>query len=126
MAPEYVKAWEFLAGAGKIASLAVLERSFLEVIEPFGFSQFNCVHVARPGKPLSPYVLFGRYSPEWDAYYMESGYLRRDPTIPILFGWGRPYSWNEVRRRGASKEGEAVFAEAEQAGLADGFVVPVH
>lgn len=126
MNTNHLAALEFLQGAGRVTDVQVLATRFSAAIAPLGFRWFTCMHVADPGRPLAPRLLVGRTNEAWDHHYFDAGYLKDDPCVSALFNFPRPYSWSEMAARTASARANAMFAEAADAGLKEGLVVPVH
>lgn len=119
-------ALEFLQNAQSLASLSALDEQFAQVLRPFGFMVFQYVHLATPGQPLAPRMLFGRPDPGWNQRYRQEGMYRRDPALKAIFSKARPFTWSDIRDHAAAADQARVFDEAGEHGLREGLVVPIH
>lgn len=124
MRAEFENALEFLQTAQSIADVDALVARFGEAAGPFGFTKFQCAHVAAPGEPVRPRLLFGP-AINWGQRYLDQQMYRRDPTIQTLFSSIDAFTWSEVEAR-TDKAGKAVFEAARAFGYAEGLVVPLH
>ena len=125
MRSEHLAALEFLQTAYVIEDIKELEIRFASVLSGFGYGAFTCMQLGEPGRPLSPQLLCGTGSTDWDARYWEAGHLAHDPCVGALFTKTGAYSWGELRA-GTVGRARQLFDEAGEFGLQDGLVVPVH
>ena len=119
-------ALDFLQGAQAITSLASLDETFASVIAPFGFSVFQYTHLATPGQPLSPKMLFGRPDVRWNNRYKEGLLHKRDPALNAIFSRLRPFTWSDVQASGLSYDDLRIFHDAAELNMHEGLVVPIH
>jgi len=119
-------ALDFLQGAQGAASLKDLNEKFAAVIAPFGFSVFQYTHLATPGQPLRPKMLFGRPDFRWNKRYGEGRLYKRDPALNAIFSQLRPFTWSDIRASNLSTDDLRVFEDAAEHDLREGLVVPVH
>jgi DNA-binding CsgD family transcriptional regulator len=119
-------ALEFLQNAQDVTSLDALNRRFAEVVEPFGFSMFQYCHLATPGQPLLPRMLFGRPDERWNQCYRQQRMFKRDPALNAIFSNARPFTWSDIRRNATLDVDCRIFDEAAELGLCEGLVIPIH
>jgi DNA-binding CsgD family transcriptional regulator len=119
-------ALDFLQSAQATTSLAALNETFEAVIAPFGFNVFQYTHLATPGQPLRPKMLFGRPNVHWNKRYGEGLLYRRDPALNALFSQLRPFTWSDIRASERLQGELGIFNDAAEFDLREGLVVPVH
>jgi len=110
-------ALDFFNGAGA-ASLDKLIEAFAEVARAAAFSSAACFHIARPGEPIAPRLLFGWNLAAQDLRQLEQRMARQDEAIRALFMSSDPARWSDID--GASA-GRPEFTTP-----LDGLLVPVH
>ena len=116
----------FFSAASTVETLEALQTAFASVAGAHGFQRGACVHIATPGEPVQPKVLFGFGVTAWADQYTRGRLSRYDPAIQAVFTNIRPVSWREIEAGVKSAEGQAVFDAARAAGARDGLIVPVH
>lgn len=119
-------ALNFFRDATTAKSLEQLIASFALAAEEAGFARASCVHIATPGKPVSPKVLFGWNISDWVGHYTQGRLSRYDPTIQAVFTSPTAFTWAEIEQRQQQKQAKAVFDDARAFGAMGGLVVPVH
>ncbi len=126
MKPSFKPAWDFLQNAAGHKTLDGLDTAFTKALKPFEFDAFSCAQARAPvGVEMDARLLFGRSHDKWDAHYLQSGYLERDPCIPELFNSKAPYAWSDLQTREQPKIAWQIWDEAADAGARNGFVVPI-
>lgn len=71
-------------------------------------------------------ILLERWDRAWMRTYRERAYLDVDPLLSCAERRVTPFSWSEVKATPTlSREGRAMFAEAQDHGLAGGMVFPI-
>ena len=127
MRADFLSALEFAQGADAITDAESLQGRFGEVVQRFGVRYFSSVVIAVPGQILQPRFLFGEVDQGWSDRYTDQGYAHIDPTVQMLFGTRKPFTWREAADRHRSPEGERLQAEVvEFTGAAQALVVPIH
>src|SRR4051812_21663071 len=111
MRPELMRAVEFAQHVDGVRSLAMLDSQIAQVLKPFGISNYGAHRVFDPGHQPRPGLFFGNIDQTWVKPYLQSGFVRHDPAVKMLFETTRPYSWTDARKRFVSREGEMVLNE---------------
>lgn len=119
-------ALEFLQAAPTLSTLGELEARFTTLVQGVGFSHYSYTHIATPGQPFRPRLLFGRHSEAWNSHYTARRFAARDPALKAIFTNMQPFSWSEVQARAKTPADNLVFEEAREVGFGDGLVIPVH
>ena len=117
---------DFFRYASAAESLEGLSASFACAARENGFERASCVHIATPGRPVSPRVLFGWNITDWAGHYTQTRLSRYDPTIQAVFTSPSAFSWAEIEARHPQKAARSVFDQARSFGAKGGLVVPVH
>ncbi len=74
-----------------------------------------------------PPILATTYPQDWVAYYDEQDYYRIDPVIPYAATSRGPVLWEDMAAAPERSDIQrAFFAEAREAGLHQGLIVPLH
>lgn len=118
-------AFKFLSAAPGVKTLDGLTDLFGTAVLAYGYPFFGCIHFASPGKPVSPTMLFGRGSPDWQRKYLEEELIFDDPSIGMIFDLARPFSWGDVEAAVHAPRKKRVFEVAPREGYESGFLVPV-
>lgn len=126
MDPRRQALFDYLGAVETLDSIEQLNAAFGAVIAPFGFTQFACTEVARPGLPALMRPLFGSVSDEWVRHYRERGYHRIDPALRTLFRTTAAFTWEEVEATDDDPRVAELFSEAREVRGEDALVVPVH
>jgi LuxR family transcriptional regulator, activator of conjugal transfer of Ti plasmids len=117
---------DFFRYAASAESLEGLSASFALAANENGFERASCIHIATPGRPVAPRVLFGWNMSDWVGHYTEARLSRYDPTIQAVFTSPSAFSWAEIEERHPDKSSRTVFDQARSFGAKGGLVVPVH
>ncbi|MBK1665512.1 LuxR family transcriptional regulator [Rhodospirillum rubrum] len=87
----------------------------------------SCYHVVRlegSGARL-PYVLHN-YKDSWSEHYFREGFLEIDPVLATCPNRQLPFLWSEaIAPESLSHDQRRMFADAREAGLHDGYSVPI-
>jgi DNA-binding CsgD family transcriptional regulator len=117
---------DFFRDASSAGSLEGLTASFARASNENGFERASCIHIATPGRPVAPRVLFGWNISNWAGHYTEARLSRYDPTIQAVFTSPSAFTWAEIEARHPEKAARSVFEQARSFGARGGLVVPVH
>jgi len=117
---------DFFRYAASAGSLDGLTASFALAANENGFERASCIHIATPGRPVSPRVLFGWNISDWGGHYTQARLSRYDPTIQAVFTSPSAFTWAEIEARHPEKTARSVFDQARSFGAVGGLVVPVH
>ena len=104
---------------------AACTRLFLEAIAPYGMTAFACGEVDLAHKERT--VMFALSWPDsWRSFYIESGFVDRDPIVSALPRYREPFSWSDLRRdRLMPQAGSEALALVAEHGWTEGLVVPI-
>jgi len=76
---------------------------------------------------LAPLIRLRGWNEQWIEYYNEQGYVHIDPIARLLREKAMPYIWSEeCSLRCLTSDERKVMDEAKDAGLVNGFTVPIH
>lgn len=93
-----------------------------------GFDHF--IYAARiPTSMVSPhYIIINGYPDEWRSHYIESDYIRIDPTVSHCFSKITPIYWEEIVNTTCKQDKtiNRLFCEAGEVGLRNGMSFPIH
>ena len=115
---------ELLAEAATSDKLLEL---FQASVEPFGVTGIFIADLPSRRETLAPLIRLRGWNKAWIEYYNEQDYVHTDPIARLLREKATPYVWTEecsVRRLSSLER--TVMGEAKDAGLIDGFTVPIH
>jgi len=118
-------AFTFNARLRRLAAPAACADLFRRAIAPFGFDAFACGELDLAVRERSVFYLID-WPDSWQAFYMNSGLIERDPLIDALALRADPFSWTDLRRdRQLSKVGRKALDLAAAEGWVEGLVVPL-
>lgn len=118
-------AFEFTEALRRLTRLTDCATLFREAIVPFGFDTFACGAFDSRNRGRSVFYIID-WPPAWTKFYMESGFIERDPLLDELSVTDKPFTWSELRaNRRLSKAGSEAIDKCGQHGWTEGLVVPV-
>jgi len=118
---------DFVAKLESTTSSAAVTPLLDGYINKLGFSNAICMRVPDAGETLDSTFLLNSYPNDWVSHYDEHGYIKSDPIVRELFLSYQPFSWSEVLdRRQIGPTERQIMAECAEAGMRDGFVVPIY
>ena len=118
---------EFVASLDVATSSAAVAPLFQTYAGKVGFSHAICMRVPEKGEQLDSAFLLNSFPSDWVRHYDEQGYIKSDPVVRELFLSYQPFSWSEVmQRRETGRLERQIMAESAEAGLREGFVVPIY
>ena len=119
------EAWRFLSQARGYGSGPEIERHFARAIGAYGYDRYSCMLVKAKSFIKEPPTLFEQSFNVWDQHYWSSRYFAGDPCADALRAYRAPFAWSDVRAVSDPKQAEAMWGEASDIGMNDGFVVRV-
>jgi hypothetical protein len=120
-------AFDAVAAAQKAETIAELDMVLGRQIASLGFEYFVGLNVLDPGGVLNHSVMFGKTYEAWEKHYAEHGWASRDPVVRELGAAVDPLFWADVRERRPLEMDEIrIFHEANEFGLKEGFITPIH
>jgi LuxR family quorum sensing-dependent transcriptional regulator len=121
------RAFDAIAAAQKVATVADLDLTIRAALMPFGYSVVAGVNAVDSCGKANVQVLFGQTHAAWEAHYQARGYARCDAIIRRMLKSTEPAFWSDlVSTRCLSADEQRVFQEAGTFGLSDGFMTPLH
>lgn len=101
-------------------------RQIASELEWFGFTCVSSWAVPGPGDDPSDCLLLNNRPQDYVEHYIEKNYMIRDPVVTELRRTLTPFSWGDLRARGAlSKSERAIIDEGREFGANDGFMIPI-
>lgn len=119
---------EFIDKIQVSETIEALNENFLQLIKRYGYSQFRCGQVFRPGLGLEPRLIFGSLDDDWSKHYREREYVFSDSTVQHGLISKYPFFWSDQKeKKRVNMASKRMFDEAERDfSLRDGLVVPIH
>lgn len=119
--------WSFADRCEAAECVEDVAELFLTEVASMGFSYAACASHVDPLKPPRNAVMIVHYPTAWLQHFSESNYAVRDPVFQIASRRMSPFRWTDPRFRARLKPDQArILAEAGEAGLRDGFTIPLH
>lgn len=119
--------WTFAercAGANSVDEIRAL---FLNEVEALGFAYVACASHVDPLRPPPDAVTMLHYPRAWVEYFSTENLALRDPVFMTAKRQLLPFQWSDrAFRRSLAPDQLRILAEAAEAGLADGFTIPLH
>lgn len=107
--------------------MGVLSAHFIGAIETLGFSHAVCSSHVDPVRPPADAVMMINYPTAWTQHFSDRNYAAIDPVFIAARKQALPFQWSDPRfREGLAPEQLRVLHEAAEAGLGDGFTIPLH
>ncbi|WP_316192617.1 MULTISPECIES: LuxR family transcriptional regulator [unclassified Bradyrhizobium] len=96
-------------------------------VDPLGVTGIFIADLPSPRETLAPLIRLRGWNAAWIEHYNQQNYVHIDPIAQSLRETMTPYVWSEEcsARRLTSSE-RRVMDEAKDAGLIDGFTIPIH
>ena len=118
---------DFVANLDTAATSAAVTPLFERYADKLGFTNAICMRVPETGEALDSTFLLNSFPQDWVRHYDEQGYIKSDPVVRELFLSYQPFSWSEVlARRTIDPVQRQIMAESADAGMNEGFVVPIY
>ncbi|MBL8552247.1 MAG: LuxR family transcriptional regulator [Hyphomonadaceae bacterium] len=119
--------WSFAEKCEKARSVEDIQAIFSREIRARGFSHWACTSHVDPLNPPNGAVMMFDYPRPWVEHFSAQGYARRDPVFLTARRQALPFQWSDrVFRRGLDAGQAAILNEANEAGIGDGFTIPIH
>lgn len=119
--------WSFAEKCDAALSMSALTEHFMSATKDLGFSHAVCSSHADPIRPPAGAVMMINYPQSWMQRFSEQRYADVDPVFLAAKRQALPFQWSDPRfRRGLSERQILVLNEAAEAGLGDGFTIPLH
>ena len=110
-----------------VRSLSELEARLSRHVARCGVEYIGMCRVPPPGQGLvAPLEFISRWPEGWTKHYDERRYLRHDPVMERLITSVTPFAWSDVPlQRHERPTGFRLMQEAGEAGLLEGFSIPI-
>ncbi|HRK65527.1 MAG TPA: LuxR family transcriptional regulator [Terricaulis sp.] len=119
--------WSFAEFCDKAVSVDEISRRFMLEVRALGFAYAACASHVDPLKPPRGAVMMVNYPQNWLERFSARGYAARDPVFLAARRQALPFQWSDWRfRAGLDGDQIDILSEAADAGLIDGFTVPIH
>jgi DNA-binding CsgD family transcriptional regulator len=119
--------WSFAELCDGASSVQTVANAFLKEVGELGFSHVACASHVDPLMPPPGAVMILNYPQTWLDHFSASKYARRDPVFLAAREQLLPFRWSDGRfRAGLADDQVRILAEAGEAGLKDGFSIPIH
>lgn len=126
-----MNALEFADASGSAQNKGELFQTFVNAVGAHGFDQvaFGAITGHESFQALHPDpIVEVNYRKDWLDHYFASGYHQVDPCVTVMPTTDQMLFWSDVKRPGTrfSRRQRQLFLESEEAGMCDGFTIPIH
>lgn len=119
--------WAFAELCERAGSVEEVQEAFMGEVRKLGFSFAACASHVDPLNPPEGAVMMVDYPRAWVERFSAQDYANRDPVFLTARREALPFRWSDKRfRHGLAPDQIAILNEAREAGLADGFTIPIH
>jgi LuxR family transcriptional regulator, quorum-sensing system regulator BjaR1 len=119
--------WAFAEFCENARTIEELSARFMREVQALGFSHAACASHVDPLRPPQGAVMMVNYPKIWLERFSSQGYAARDPVFLAARRQTLPFQWSEPHFRSDLEDDQIdILNEAAEAGLADGFTVPIH
>lgn len=117
----------FVRSVREAGDLSAVDALLSEAATEFGFDHYGLTHVERAGSSASPTYL-SNFPEGWLSSIRSSQLYVHDPVLMASERSAAAFAWEELPRilRRLTTKQKRYMAEAERAGLSEGFTVPLH
>src|SRR5262249_34149970 len=106
---------------------AELDAIMAKALHQYGITHFSMDQMRDATGAMVGIHHCGVWPEEWGAHYIEQQHYRHDRVVRHALASPAPMRWGDVSEgHDLSRAEAALFGEAKEFGLADGFVTPVH
>lgn len=121
-----VEALELMDEIEARSDLAHLTRRLSEFLATFGFNKFMLTHTPLPRERLGPSMIVREWPLDFLYHYDAQRFYRDDPVADRVFTTTDAFVWSDVPIDPIRlPRGRRIMGEAADAGMRDGFCVPV-
>ncbi len=118
--------WSFAEFCDKAQTVKEISARFMREVRALGFSYAACASHVDPLKPPPGAVMMVNYPQVWLERFSAKGYATRDPVFLAARRQALPFQWSDWRFRSSLEDDQIeILNEAADAGLIDGFTVPI-
>ncbi|MBL8544305.1 MAG: LuxR family transcriptional regulator [Hyphomonadaceae bacterium] len=119
--------WAFAEFCDEARSVDEISDRFMAEVRALGFAYAACSSHVDPLRPPRGAVMMVNYPRLWLERFSTRGYAARDPVFFAARRQALPFQWSDWRfRAGLDDDQIDILNEAADAGLLDGFTVPIH
>ena len=119
--------WTFADKCNGAKSVDEVRALFLKEVDALGFSHVACCSHVDPLHPPPEAVIMIEYPLAWLERFSAKNYAKRDPVFLTAKRQLLPFQWSDRSfRKRLAPEQIVILNEAAEAGLADGFTIPLH
>lgn len=119
--------WSFAELCESARTVGEVQNVFMHEIRELGFSHAACSSHVDPLNPPRGAVMMLDYPRSWVERYSERGYARCDPVFWAAHHQALPFQWSDLKfRKGLNRDQLDILNEGREAGLLDGFTIPIH
>lgn len=119
--------WTFAERCSAAQTVDDVRRLFLREVEALGFPYVACASHVDPLRPPPEAVIILHYPRPWVEHFSTHGLAKRDPVFMTARRQLLPFQWSDrAFRKGLDADQLAILDQAAEAGLCDGFTIPLH
>ncbi|MEW7006185.1 MULTISPECIES: helix-turn-helix transcriptional regulator [unclassified Lentilitoribacter] len=99
----------------------------VQTAQIFGMTSFGISGIPLPGEDMRPYFMLNGWDVEWQARYINQGYVHTDPVIHRCTHSIEPFCWADATNgRKLSPNAQKIMNEARAFDMLYGFAIPIH
>ena len=91
----------------------------------YGLDYLTIWYMPLSRQTISETLCFNSRPEDYTKHYDDKQLVTRDPVVTAMRSTRKSLTWDEVRRRGLSREEQNILAEAIDFGATDGLTIPV-
>ncbi len=119
--------WSFAEMCERAQSVDEVQEIFMREVRRLGFSYAACASHVDPLNPPEGAVMMLDYPRPWVEHFSNEGLAARDPIFFTARIQALPFRWSDKKfRRRLAPDQIAILNAAAEAGLRDGFTIPIH
>ncbi len=119
--------WSFAEICDRARTVGEVREAFMREVRALGFSYAACASHVDPLKPPRGAVMMVDYPQAWLERFSDRRYADRDPVFKTACRQALPFQWSDDHfRRPLASDQIDILNEAADAGLGDGFTIPIH
>lgn len=119
--------WTFAERCASARAVEDVRKLFLREVDALGFPYVACASHVDPLRPPPEAVTMLHYPRAWVEHFSVQNLANRDPVFMTAKRQLLPFQWSDrAFRKSLTPDQLTILNEAAEAGLRDGFTIPLH
>lgn len=119
--------WTFAERCASARAVEDVRKLFLREVDALGFPYVACASHVDPLRPPPEAVTMLHYPRAWVEHFSVQNLANRDPVFMTAKRQLLPFQWSDrAFRKSLTLDQLTILNEAAEAGLRDGFTIPLH